>query len=215
MDVDTLLGVVQPALAGPLPGVNAHDLMAPRPPRAWPPGFTIDKLRHAAGLLLIVPRKHRAHVVLTLRASTLDRHSGQVSLPGGVIEPGESQEQTALREAHEEIGLSVPDVRVLGALTPLDIAVSGFRLHPIVGVARTRPHFLPALGEVDRVLEVPVADLLAPHRVVWRTTLREGRTTNIPVFPHDDIEIWGATAMALAEFLVLLGWAGPDPVALD
>ena len=106
--------------------------MSPRPPRQWPPGFTPADVRHAAGLILLFPRGSRAHVILTVRADTLGRHSGQISLPGGVIEPGETFEQAALREAHEEIGLALVDLRTLGALTPLDIPVSGFRLHPIV-----------------------------------------------------------------------------------
>src|SRR5207248_11030681 len=98
----------------------------------WPAGFNPARIRHAAGLLLVFPVNDVPFVVLTLRADHLGRHGGQVSLPGGVIEPGETFEQAALREAHEEVGLSAADVRVLGALTPLDIPVTGFRLHPIV-----------------------------------------------------------------------------------
>ena len=83
-------------------------------------------------------RRIAAHIVLTVRADAL-RHGGQVSLPGGVVEPGETFEQAALREAHEEVALPLAPVRVLGALTPLDIPVSGFRLHPIVAVTDTPP----------------------------------------------------------------------------
>ena len=108
--------------------------MSPRPRRLWPDDAS--QVRHAAGLLLLFPRDERAYVVLTVRAETLGRHSGQVSLPGGVVEPGEAFEQAALREAHEEISLHGDNVRMLGALTPIDIPVSGFRLHPVVGVMR-------------------------------------------------------------------------------
>ena len=75
------------------------------PPRSWPAGLT--RVRDAAGLLLVFPSGGRAHIVLTVRAETLGRHSGQVSLPGGVIEPGEAFEEAALREAHEEIALAI------------------------------------------------------------------------------------------------------------
>src|SRR5688572_10562350 len=115
----------------PLPGEGAQARMSPRPRRGWPTGS--PEIRHAAGLLLIFPVEGRAHIVLTVRANTR-RHAGQVSLPGGVVEVGETYEQAALREAHEEIGLSPEGVRVLAPLTPLDIPVSGLRLHPIVAV---------------------------------------------------------------------------------
>src|SRR5688572_28805073 len=117
---------VERALTEPLPGEPAQHLMMPSPPRDWPPQFNPARIRHAAGLLLLFPHDGRPHLVLTERAGTLERHGGQVSLPGGVVEPGETFEQTALREAHEEIGLETAAVRTLGPLTPIDIHVSGF-----------------------------------------------------------------------------------------
>jgi 8-oxo-dGTP pyrophosphatase MutT (NUDIX family) len=199
------------ALSSPLPGAAAHALMAPRPRREWPADFDIAHLRHAAGLLLVAPRQHAAHVVLTVRADTLDRHRGQVSLPGGRIEADETAEQAALREANEEIGVSASDVEILGALSPIDIPVSGFRLQPIVGAARTELRYVPAPHEVARVLEVPVADLMHVDRIAWRSSARDGRGFGFPAFSVDNIDIWGATPMVLAEFLTLLGWTGPTP----
>src|SRR5689334_21388036 len=126
MRFDAVIERLQARLKQPLPGASAHALMAPHPRRKWPPGFTADRIRHAGGLLLVFPVGDAAHIVLTVRADTLGRHSGQVSLPGGVAEPGETFEQAALREAHEEIALATSQVCVLGALTPIDIPVSGF-----------------------------------------------------------------------------------------
>jgi 8-oxo-dGTP pyrophosphatase MutT (NUDIX family) len=151
-----------------------------------------------------------AHIVLTVRADTLGRHGGQVSLPGGVIDPGESVEQAALREAHEEVGLAQDRVRVLGPLTPLDIPVSGFRLHPIVGASDTRPRLTPAHGEVARILEVDLDELLAPDCVVHTTRERDDVTFRIPGFHVHGVRIWGATAMVLSEFLSMLGWTVPN-----
>ena len=148
-----------------------------------------------------------AHIVLTVRADTLGRHGGQVSLPGGVVEPGESFERAALREAHEEVALAPEHVRVLGALTPLDIPVSGFRLHPIVAVAA-------GAAAVDAGRRRSRADPRSRgRRALW---IRRGRSRSRGCAtaarwrcrrsPSPASKIWGATAMVLAEFLTLLGW---------
>src|SRR6476659_137036 len=105
MRFDDAIERLERALAAELPGEDAQAILAPVPRRAWPPGFQPSQIRNAAGLLLVCPRDNRAHIVLTVRAGTLGRHSGQVSLPGGVVEPGETLEHAALREAHEEIAL--------------------------------------------------------------------------------------------------------------
>lgn len=185
--------------------------MAPKPRRAWPDGVRPTSIRDAAALVLVFPDTgDRAHLVLTVRAGTLERHGGQVSLPGGVIEIGESYAHAALREAHEEIGLDPRLVRVAGALTPVDIPVSGFRVHPIVGLMESRPSFSPADGEVARILDVTLDELLSPGCVIDTTLEREGRSVVAPAFCVDHEQIWGATAMVLAEFLSLVGWSRPD-----
>lgn len=212
-----------------LPGPSSHARLAPVPRRAWPAGFNPGQVRDAAGLLLVFPKtgnaKHDehakqdislrasrplrspsedAHIILTVRADGL-RHAGQVSLPGGVVDPGETFEEAALREAHEEVALPRDTVRVLGALTPLDIPVSGFRLHPIVAVSRTRPALTPHDGEVARILEVSVDELLNPAHFVTAERERAGfGLTSVPSFRVSGVEIWGATAMVLAEFLAVL-----------
>jgi 8-oxo-dGTP pyrophosphatase MutT (NUDIX family) len=193
-----------------LPGIDAHAALAPRPRREWPRGFNPARIRNAAGLLLVFPVDGRAHVVLTVRADTLGRHSGQVALPGGVVEPGETFEQAAIREAHEEVALPPAGVRVLGALTPLDIPVSGFRLHPIVASRSTRAPLHPADGEVARILELDLDVLTRPASLRTTERVRDGQPLTIPAFHIDDVEIWGATAMVLAEFLALLGWQAED-----
>jgi len=180
--------------------------MSPRPRGSWPPGFDITAVRHAAGLLLIVPVDNRPHIVLTVRSAHV-RHSGQVSLPGGVIESGETLEDAALREAHEEIAFAPGTAQLLGRLTPLDIPVSGFRLHPVVAATANRPNLHPSDDEVARILEVAIDLLLDPRTVKWRPMSRGDLHMNVPAFVVDDVVIWGATAMVLAEFMALLGWS--------
>ncbi len=208
MRFEHVINRIAPALNGILPGETAQDLLSPIPRREWPPHWNPARIRHAAGLLLMFPVDDRAHLVLTVRSDSV-RHGGQVSMPGGVVEPGETFEQAALREAHEEVGLAIELVRILGALSPVDIPVSGFRLHPIVGAASDEPRLHPADAEVARILTVDVDTLLDPAAVTWRQMTRDGTTRDVPAISVAGADIWGATAMVLAEFLSLLGWAGP------
>jgi len=195
-------------LKEPLPGVAAQARMAPQPRRQWPAGFDPASIRHAAGLVLVFPIGDRPHIVLTRRADTLGRHGGQISLPGGVVDPGETVEHAALREAHEEVALPMGEARVLGRLTPLDIPISGFRLHPVIAATDRRPRFAAAAAEVAGILEIAVADLCDRRHVVSRDRESEGRRLVVPAFHIAGHDIWGATAMVLAEFAGLLGW--PD-----
>ena len=203
---DVVVERLRDRLTGPLPGAAAHALLAPRPRRPWPEGFNPTGVRDAAGLLLVFPINDRPHIVLTVRAGTLGRHGGQVSLPGGVVEPGETFEQAAFREAHEEVGLPAADAHLIGLLTPLDIPISGFRLHPVVATIARRPALRAADGEVARILEIPVEALCDRKSLASSERERDGHRVVVPAFHVGGHEIWGATAMVLAEFLALLDW---------
>ena len=194
-------------LAASLPGLDAQLLMAPQPRPGWDPQTLPSGLRDAAGLLLVYPHDGIWHLPLTLRASALRHHTGQVSLPGGRVDAGETLEQAALREAFEEVGILPDAVEILGRLSPLHIPVSKHLLHPIVGIAAERPAFRIAEAEVARLIEVPLAHLRAPDTVRWEQRVRERPPAvlmDVPYFDVDGARVWGATAMVLAEFLAVM-----------
>jgi 8-oxo-dGTP pyrophosphatase MutT (NUDIX family) len=192
-------------LAGTLPGIEAQMRFAPDLLRtAWRTGQLPTESRIAAALLLLYPHESGAAVALTVRASGLARHPGQISLPGGATDPGETLVQAALREASEEIGVDPACVRVLGELTPVHVLVSGFTLHPIVGISDRRPDFVAAPDEVEEILEVSLHDLRDASRIRQGTRIREGVAVEFPYFDLLGHQVWGATAMVLGEFICLL-----------
>jgi 8-oxo-dGTP pyrophosphatase MutT (NUDIX family) len=187
----------------PLPGVDAQRRFAPRPLHAaWtaPPPATA---RQAAVLLLIYPGADGPTVPLTIRHAQLPQHAGQISLPGGSIDPGESAEAAALRETDEELGISPASVRVIGALSTLWVPVSNFVVAPIVAVADTAPTFRADPKEVDGVVQAPIVQLRDITRLKW-TTRKEAERRYYPYFSLDEHRVWGATAAILGEFLCLL-----------
>jgi 8-oxo-dGTP pyrophosphatase MutT (NUDIX family) len=198
-------------LAQPLPGPPAQLTMAPRPRRA--PANPSDPDRAVAAAVIAILFHDPAsddlpRLALTRRTDRVASHKRQICLPGGALDPGESPADAALREAHEEIGVAPEWLRIIGRLTPLYIAVSGYRMEPFVAVAPQRPPFRVAEEEVDELLEVSLAMLLDPARRAERTTTREGSEVVIPYYAIGDRHVWGATAMVLAELAAVLGEVG-------
>jgi 8-oxo-dGTP pyrophosphatase MutT (NUDIX family) len=201
-DIEALL---RERLARTLPGIEAQIRFAPEMLKtAWRTGQLPAESRQAAALLLLYPHAEGAAVALTVRASGLARHPGQISLPGGATDPGETLAEAALREASEEIGVDPSTVRILGELTPVHVLVSGFTLHPVVGLTDRRPDFVPAPGEVEEILEVSLDDLRDASRIRQGIRIREGVAVEYPYFDLLGHQVWGATAMVLGEFICLL-----------
>mgnify|MGYP006278013883 FL=1 len=204
----TTVTVLREALARPLPGLEAQLRMAPSPRVGWDPLAVPVGAKDGAGLVLVYPRDAVVHVALTVRGSGLRHHTGQVSLPGGRVDAGETLEQAALREAREEIGVDPSTVEILGRLTPLRIPVSGFILHPVVGFTTQRPVFQRAEWEVAKIIEAPVPLLTEPGTIKRETHTRtvkgEAIAIDVPYFDIDGEKVWGATAMVLAEFCAIL-----------
>lgn len=173
------------------------------------PGFEDPaSTREAAVLVLIVPdHDHRAVIVLTERADRGGHHSGEVSLPGGSVEPGDGgPEPAALREATEEIGFDPArgQVHVLGRLETFTIPVSGFRVTPIVAASRHRPPWAPAPAEVVRVIEAPLEAFLPGSPIVTVHDDIRGVPIRYGAYPIDDLLVWGATARILGQLGALV-----------
>lgn len=156
--------------------------------------------QQGAVLLLLFERKEQLRFVLTRRREDLPSHAGQISLPGGRREDGESLQETALREAHEEVGIEPQAVTMLGRLAPLYIAPSDFEVFPFVGWYDETPDFVPQLSEVAEIIEVPLAQILDDalrREEVWE---RQGDSMHVPYYQINGHKVWGATAMMLSEF---------------
>lgn len=191
-------------LNGPLPGpmVGSRFEPHPRSNRHYdriPPGA-----REAAVLILLYAVGDRWHVPLTVRPAHLPTHAGQVSLPGGAVEPGETSADAALREFREEMGCDSRSLTLLGSLSPLYVAASNYRVTAWVAATDAQPQWEPNPDEVEAVLEIPLAHLLDPANLRSRVRELGGEPFNAPYFAWQSHQIWGATCMILGEFLTLV-----------
>ncbi len=150
----------------------------------------------AAVLVPLVEREKELTVLLTQRATQLRNHAGQISFPGGSVEPGDDGPRaTALREAHEEIGLQEDYVSVVGYL-PDHIVITGFRVTPVVAFVRPGFELLLDTQEVQDTFEVPLSHVFEPsnHRTRKRSFGAGEMEIELSDIPYGAHNIWGATA---------------------
>jgi 8-oxo-dGTP pyrophosphatase MutT (NUDIX family) len=161
--------------------------------------------RRAAVLLPLYHRDGELHVVLTKRTDKVEKHKGEISFPGGVVDPTDVDKVfTALRESSEEIGLLPAHVRIVGRLDD-QVTRTGFHITAIVGLIEpelTPYPWLPQPSEVAQVLEVPVSHLADPANAIEvPRQLSDGSLVLVPAFIYGEHTIWGATAKVLRNFL--------------
>lgn len=162
------------------------------------------RLKCAAVLIPLVWQADEWHLLFTRRTDKVESHKGQVSFPGGACDEGETTpEQTALREADEEIGLNPADVKVLGRIANM-ITITYFRVTPVVGVVKWPNVFRVGEHEVARVFTIPLAWLANPMNR-WEFTMPGRNRTLIAYHPYDGELLWGATARMTVDFLKVLG----------
>ena len=176
-------------LVGASPEVVAR-MRASLPTRRTPAAVLVPLVEHSSGMT----------VLLTQRATTLKDHAGQISFPGGRIEPSDADAwHAALREAHEEIGLSPNLVEFAGYL-PDHVVISGFRVTPVVGFVKPEYQLRIATAEVHDVFEVPLDYILDSANHKTRQRQIGELTIDIHDIPYGDRNIWGATAGMLMTF---------------
>ncbi len=190
-------------LAGPLPGWWVQAAFQPELSFGRHFGPPPATARSAAVLVLLYPHEGRWYLPLTLRPETLSDHPGQISLPGGSIQLGETAEEAALRELHEELGVRRDEVRVLGELSPIYLFNSNYRVSSWLAVATARPAWEPHAAEVAELIELPLAHLLDPANHVARTRVHYGIRSSCPGVLFGRHHIWGATSLVLAEVMWL------------
>ena len=162
------------------------------------------RLKCAAVLIPLVWYDEKWHLLFTRRTDTVESHKGQVSFPGGACDEGETTpEETALREAEEEIGVQPGDVKVLGRLSNL-ITITYFRVTPVVGVVRWPAVFRVGAHEVARIFTIPLA-WLANSSNRWQFEMPGRNRSMIAYHPYDGELLWGATARMTVDFLSVLG----------
>lgn len=195
----------------PLPGLDTQLLMAGRRRLKFPFRNGVPATARPGGvLLLLYPHEQKIFFVLMKRPDYSGVHSGQISLPGGKSEPGDADIcATALREAHEEVGIEPSAVKLIGTLTPLYIPPSNFIVTPVLGWAVSRPDFVKDPREVEEIIEVSLGEFLDDRHVQRkRIRLFIGISATFPCFYIRKNIIWGATAMMLSEFRQILKETG-------
>jgi 8-oxo-dGTP pyrophosphatase MutT (NUDIX family) len=206
IDFDQFVSRLQVRLSEPLPGSLAHD-----PLRATATGKLRPDFQHSqppkpgSVLMLLYPVGKEILFPLTQRPEYTGAHGGQVSLPGGKAERGETVEETALREGQEEIGIRIEDVNVIGRLSEFFVIPSNIIVTPVVAYTQTRPVFSPDPVEVVRILEGSVDNLIHNDAVqVKEITAARVYTLMAPHFLIEEQVVWGATAMMLNELRMVV-----------
>ena len=190
-----------------LPGSTAQRTMEPELSFGRHAGPRLPDARPAAVVALMYLLDGAWHLPMMIRPESLAHHAGQISLPGGIVEPGETSEETALRELEEELGIARYSAPLLGQLSALYLYGTNFLITPWVAVLRGPAVFQPNPAEVQEILQVPLSHLLNPASRSSHIEQRGSLRFSAPHFVWQRHKVWGATSMILAELVAILGGA--------
>lgn len=200
--MDELIAFLAKALHNPLPGWHAQEQMMPRYPDGRVREFVVPANARQSAVAVLLTSDVRPSVLLTLRSTQLRYHRGQISFPGGQIEPDESPQNAALRELQEEVGIPSSEVEVIGTLSSLYTPPSNSMIVPVVMVCHRMPSLQLDANEVEEAFWVSLNQLIGTV-VEEEWELPYGRM-QVPHWRiHPRVPLWGATAMIIAELLHL------------
>lgn len=190
-----------------LPGEASHRIYSPPYRPILTAKQALERGARLAGVNILLYKKgDEWYIPLILRAQNeRDKHSGQISLPGGSVEPVDSSlAETAVRETWEEIGIPKSEIRVIRELTSIYIPPSNFFVHPFLSFTRRNPKFYIQESEAVQLLEVPVRFLQNLPNVPKTQAFPTSLGVAVPYFSFQEYTIWGATAMILSEFISMV-----------
>ena len=206
MNFDKKVELIRAVLKLPLPGEEAQFLMAPKDRKSKEENLkTYRDYRLSSVMMLLYPdTKGELCTLFIERPVNETVHSGQLAFPGGKAEPEDATiAQTALRETEEEIGIPADSIEILGELTTVFIPASNFLVHPHIGLLHTTPVFNPNPDEVKSIIPTPLDYILNLKTGITEFNTSYGKL-NAPYFSIYGHTLWGATAMMVSEFKVLM-----------
>ena len=208
-----MLDKIKANLEGELPGVSSWAKMTVSSVNDekdnlqilndWLSKENLNSLKDAAILIVLFEKDGEICFPMIKRPDNVKNHPGQLALPGGSKEKEESLEETALREAQEEIGVNPEKIEIIGKLTPIPVPVSGYLVQTYVGIIDEEPEWKLSKDEVADFFILKLSELLNSDTEYYETWNLRGFEAKVPIFKVGELKIWGATASVLSEFIEL------------
>ena len=207
---------IKKSLESKLPGIDSWNRMAVKPINdkniannkivkyeKFLSENNINEMKQAAVLVCFFEKKGEYYLPLIRRPMHEKNHPGQIALPGGAREENETLENTALREAFEEVGIIPDNVEIIGKMTPLPVPVSKYVITPFIGVTENEPKWNINEQEVDELIILKFKDLIDSNNGYYEDWNLNGNMLRVPIFKIMNKDIWGATAAVLSELIDL------------